>query len=157
MPDRQGWVVDACVVYAGRCDLSAVKFLMALMDHHYLALDMGTTGTIHGGKIYAEYKPAIESNQLLREWFSQMVGRPGKFVGFSCNLPARCGRRLGQLDFHDDDVVYVAVAQACPSHLLVTEDRGPGDFDERVCEYLRDDMGIEVMDVAGALVSATRA
>ena len=103
----------------------------------------------YGGEMEAQYRRNIDRSSYARRWLSYMASRTGKMTWFDGQLPNRhTNALLNLLGFDRDDLVFVAVASKGSSKLLVSED---SDYDEPVNKYLKDELGVTVYRIEGAL------
>ena len=78
-----------------------------------------------------------------------MIGQVGHLCYQSNSLAGRHERRLlNNLNFDSDDIKFVGVASRSVDKIIVTGDSG---YNQTVCRYLKDMVGIEVMNSSSAL------
>lgn len=117
---------------------------MAVGQSHGIAMDIQ-------GKIEKEYELPRQQIAVIGLWFSHLQSIEGKICRLDSRVFNKNRRKLREsLHFHDDDMVYVGVACKTPDKLIVSEDRSSGDFDECVCQYLNEALGITVLHIAEA-------
>lgn len=150
MTPRQ-WTIDAWVIYVASDStqelyLKAVEFLNAVAIEGRICVD-------HGGKILDEYEACFAGfpTGFPVKWFDRMQ-RSGRIDFLAENLSEKVKRRLKRLHFHDDDLVYVAVASRSVDKVLVT---GDSDYTAEVRTCLRDHAGVKVVDLEDISVSVT--
>lgn len=141
------WVVDTWVLAkcnntdCGDC-VDCMDFLMSVLRRGKLCLD-------HEEEIEAEYDGHIKPRTPLFWWWQKMIGQAGHFCRWSNKLPVKHENRLvNKLNFHNDDIKFVGVASRSTDKILVS---GDSDYNQKVCEYLRNNLGITVMSPVSAL------
>lgn len=146
--DGDEWVIDTNV-FAFACDadseeyLDALGFLDRIRTGHRIALDYA-----HQNRIMSEYQRVVGGQKYFQRWWREMQ-RKHKVVYRHGVLPHQHRRHLVEnLNFHDDDLPFVAVASLGTSKLLAAED---SDYTAQVRDYLRSALGVAVLSAAEAL------
>jgi hypothetical protein len=81
----------------------------------------------------------------------KLTRRADKVIFGRRSLPKQVKQALAEPPgFDRDDVKFIEVAYATKSN-IVSEDRGPGDFDERVAAILQNNLAIEVLSLDSAI------
>ena len=141
------WVVDTWVL--ARCNdtncgdcIDCMDFLTYLLRRGKLCLD-------HEGEIDSEYSVYIKPRSVLFWWWQRMIGQAGHLCRWSNKLSAiHRNRLINNLNFDNDDIKFVGVASRSTGKIIVS---GDSDYNQKVCKYLRDNLGITVTHPASAL------
>ena len=141
------WVVDTWVL--AKCNdtdcadcIDCMEFLMYVLRRGKLCLDSE-------GEIETEYDRHIKPRTPLFWWWQKMICQAGHFCHWSNKLSVKHENRLvNKLKFHNDDIKFVGVASRSTDKILVS---GDSDYNQKVCECLRDNLGITVMNPVSAL------
>ena len=130
-----------------RLCVQALEFLMLVYRGHTISLDSAY------GEILKEYQRNLDGNGVVIQLVVKLVRKADGVVFGQKSLPQRTMAALAQDSGYDpSDLKFMKVAYATRG-TIVTEDRGPGDFDERVCSILESHLGISVNDTVTALSS----
>lgn len=122
--------------------LAALSFLFSIERDHQLALDEPF------GEIFKEYRSNLNNFGAVFKLLIKLSGRSDKVTFGRKSLPAEIRGLLDEPPgFDPSDLKFVEVAYHTKSS-IVTEDRGPRDFDDRVSQILSDRLGIRVTDIA---------
>jgi hypothetical protein len=101
------------------------------------------------GKIEREYRDRMAGCRWLQHWWARMQRVAGRVHRRPSNLERRHSEHLlHDLEFHYDDLPYVAVASQVSNTLLVSED---SDYTEAVKDYLKRELGLAVLTLNDAL------
>lgn len=141
------WVVDTWVLAkcndtdCGDC-VDCIDFLTYLLRRGKLCLD-------HEEEIELEYGTYIKPRSFLFWWWQRMTGQAGHLCRWSNRLSETHENRLvNNLKFHNDDIKFVGVASRSRDKILVS---GDSDYNQKVCTYLKNNLGIKVMHPVYAL------
>jgi hypothetical protein len=127
--------------------IQALEFLMLVYRGHTISLDSAY------GEIFKEYQRNLDRTGVVFQLMVKLVGRADKVVFGQRNLPRRTMQTLAEGPGYDpSDLKFMKVAYATRS-IIVTEDRGVGDFDQRVSSILESHLEIKVVDTVTALSS----
>ena len=78
-----------------------------------------------------------------------MIGQVGHLCYWSNKLQVKHKNRLlNKLNFHNDDIKFVGVASRSKDKILVS---GDSDYNQKVCKYLIDNLGITVVNPVSEL------
>lgn len=145
--DRLEWVIDTWMFYQASDfqvptrAFTVMHFLTEILrSQHKVAID-------REGKIEGEYKRCFGNpkNEFQRKWWIHIRWSASKVVSYAGNLPKKHANYLIQrLHFHNDDLPFVGVASKTKDKLLVAEE---SDYTLRVREYLKNNLGIQVMPI----------
>ena len=96
-----------------------------------------------------EYSAYIKPRSFLFWWWHKIIGQTGHLCRWSNKLSAKHENKLiNNLNFHNDDIKFVGVASRSTDKIIVS---GDSDYNQKVCNYLRDSLGITVTHPASAL------
>ena len=135
------WVVDTWVLAKCNdfsCDdcLDCVGFLSNVLINGKLCLD-------HENEIQDEYLGYIHPMTWLARWWQKMIGEVGHLAWESNKLSNSHSRHLkDKLFFDQNDIKFIGVASRTSDKIIVT---GDSDFNENVCKYLSESLGINVL------------
>ena len=141
------WVVDTWVLAKSNdadcadC-IDCMDFLMHVLREGKLCLDFEE-------EIKAEYDRHIKPRTPIFWWWQKMIGQAGHLCFWSNKLSVKHENRLvNKLKFDNDDIKFVGVASRSTDKIIAT---GDSDYNQKVCEYLGDNLGITVMNPNSAL------
>ena len=143
--------IDTWGLYkAAEVDLDAITLLTTVLQRHFVALDFE-------GHIVSEYERCINrttrewrdypTHKLVREWLAAIIRRRAVY-SYSSRLNAEHRRGLERLHFDTSDMPFVGLCYRTPDKLLIAEE---SDYTDLVKEFLRNEMGINVVTMAQAL------
>lgn len=136
------WVIEKCNDFSDDECLYCIKFLVTILDEDVLCLDVECD-------IEKEYYRYIKSGTFLSRWWYRMVREKGQVYFFSNKLSSKHERYLvDRLGFDRSDIKFVGVASKTKDNLLVS---GDSDYNEKICDYLCNELAITVMCPAKAL------
>ena len=142
------WTVDTCVLV--KCtdtnDMDCIVcsvFLGSIESRGKICLDLE-------GEIEHEYAPYIKSNPWLSMWW-RLISRQVGHISYRSNKLFNRHKRhlLERMDFHDDDIKFVGVASRSDDKIIVSG--WDSDYCQEVCDYLKDEVGIVVVNPHKAL------
>jgi hypothetical protein len=126
-----------------RC-LEALEFLFIILRAHRIGLDGSN------GEIFEEYCANLNKDGVVFKLIIKLIRRENKVVFGRRHLPADVTRILEEPPgFDPNDRKFVEVAYATKGN-IVTEDVGPGDFDDRVRSVLKDKLSMHISRIQEA-------
>lgn len=147
----EDWTIDTVILYnCAREDLNASHFLLEILyKKKNVVFDKNDY-------IERQYKKCIKKtqkesrsypgNSLIQKWFIAVVNKLAvKNIGY---LQAEHKKALMKLDFHDDDLPFVAACHCSNDKRLVSQD---SDYNTDVNDYLKSKMSINVLSIEGAI------
>lgn len=141
------WVVDTWVLE--KCNdtdcvdcVDCIDFLTYIRRRGKLCLD-------HEKEIDSEYSTYIRPRTFLFQWWLKMTGEAGHLCRWSNKLPVKHKHKLvNNLNFDNDDIKFVGVASRSTDKIIVS---GDSDYNQKVCQYLINNLGVMVMHPVYAL------
>jgi len=142
------WVIATAGEWLDRqAAFDATGFLYKVYQSHRMAIDFD-------GEIEREYRPYINAQPFLQQWWTQMVGTARKIVRYSSCPPRVCrDHLLNRLGFDASDIKFVGVASRTYSKYVVSED---SDYTHEVKQYLFSALHITTFTLAEALHKVNR-
>ena len=113
------WTIDTVILYKyAEFDAYALEFIQRILRcQNFVVMD-------HEGNIDSQYRKCFlgigpQARHALNLWYTKIRKR-----FFSCSLMNDCKQRLAELNFHNDDLPFVAVCLKSLNKKLVSTDSG---------------------------------